>query len=86
MADIILVTGCHHTGSWTNVTFNGVQAGAQLSPLNVDSQNSPMDVSAQSLGNVNFKTMVYNQGPSGEVSGMQISRAKQILKIFDVPS
>jgi hypothetical protein len=77
MADIILVTGCHHTRSWTNVTFNEVQAGAQLSPLNVDSQN---------FGDVNLKSMVHNQGPSGKVSGMQISRAKQILKIFDVPS
>ncbi|KAI9445972.1 hypothetical protein H4582DRAFT_1783227, partial [Lactarius indigo] len=31
MEDIVLVTGCHRTRSWTNTAFNETQTNAQLS-------------------------------------------------------
>ncbi|KAH9032015.1 hypothetical protein EDB85DRAFT_1890861 [Lactarius pseudohatsudake] len=87
MEDIILVTGCHHTRSWTNVAFNEVQAGAQLS-LKVDVADAVGANVNWGVSNVRIHGTVHNQGPSGEnlpenqcifVRGF---RVKRTLKIF----
>ena len=66
MEEIILVTGCDHTRSWTNVAFFGSQLGAQASfwvkvdhgpPVRIDWQPSPEPV----LG------AVVHRGPRGTV-------------------
>lgn len=66
MEEIILVTGCDHTRSWTNVAFFGSQLDAQASfrfkvvhgpPVSIDWQPSPEPV----LG------AVVHRGPGGTV-------------------
>jgi hypothetical protein len=76
MEDIVLVTGCHRTRSWSNITFNEVQADARFS-LGVE-------VTGALGANVNwrassFRTQgaVLSHGPSGEVRGTQISRTNE---------
>ncbi|KAH9163709.1 hypothetical protein EDB89DRAFT_482130 [Lactarius sanguifluus] len=87
MEDIILVTGCHHTRSWTNIAFNEVQAGAQLS-LKVDVADALGANVNWGVSNVRIHGTVHNQGPSGEnlpenqcifVRGF---RVKRTLKTF----
>ncbi|KAI9440174.1 hypothetical protein BJY52DRAFT_1129192 [Lactarius psammicola] len=94
MEDILLVTGCHRTRSWTNIAFNEVQAGAQLS-LKVDVADALGANVHWGISNVRIQGTVHNQGPSGEVCGAQIAnlpenqcifvrgfRVKRTLKIF----
>ncbi|SRR6266702_132971 len=71
MEDIVLVTGCHRTRSWTNLAFNEVQAGAQLS-LKVDVADALGANVHWGVSNVRIQGTVQNQGPSGEVCGAQI--------------
>ncbi|KAH9032012.1 hypothetical protein EDB85DRAFT_1957234 [Lactarius pseudohatsudake] len=65
MEDIILVTGCHRTRSWTNIAFNEVQSGAQLS-LKVDVADALGANVNWGVSNVRIQGAVHNQGPSGE--------------------
>jgi hypothetical protein len=74
MEDIILVTGCHRTRSWTNIAFNEVQAGAQLS-LEVDVADALGTSITWGASNVRSQGVVHNQGPSGRVRGIQIARS-----------
>ena len=68
MEDIVLVTGCHRTRSWSNVAFAEVHTNAQFS-LGVE-------VTGAFGANINWRASndrmqgaVLSQGPSGEVSG-----------------
>ncbi|KAF8263071.1 hypothetical protein EI94DRAFT_625954 [Lactarius quietus] len=64
MEDIILVTGCHRTRSWTNIAFNEAQADARLS-LKVD----VADASGANItwgSNDQIQGAEHNQGPSGK--------------------
>jgi hypothetical protein len=72
MEDIILVTGCHHTRSWTNIAFNEVRAGAELS-LEVDVADALGTNITWGISNVCIKGAVHHQGPGGRVRGMQIA-------------
>lgn len=72
MEDIILVTGCHRTRSWTNIAFNEVQAGAQVS-LEVDVADALGTNVTWGASNAHIEGAVYNQGPGGNVRGMQIA-------------
>ncbi|KAH9066183.1 hypothetical protein EDB87DRAFT_1573806 [Lactarius vividus] len=65
MGDIILVTGYHRTGSWSNITFNEIQADAQFS-LGVEvagAFGASVNWRASSL---RIQGAVPNHGPSGE--------------------
>ncbi|KAH9032017.1 hypothetical protein EDB85DRAFT_1957290 [Lactarius pseudohatsudake] len=65
MEDIVLVTGCHRTRSWSNITFNEVQADAQFS-LGVEvagTLGASVNWRASSL---RIQGAVLSQGPSGE--------------------
>ena len=67
MEDIILVTGCHRTRSWTNVAFNEVRAdGQESSGLQIpgisDAITSDWPVLSQ-----NSQGTVLRHGPSDEV-------------------
>ena len=66
MEDIILVTGCHRTKSWTNIAFNEVQTGAQLS-LQVNVADALGANINWGISNVRIQGAVHNQGPSGKV-------------------
>ena len=73
MEDIILLTGCHRTRSWTNITFNEVHSNTeesserQITGSLGDSTNWP-------VANQHSQGTVERHGPSGEVSGTQIAR------------
>jgi hypothetical protein len=71
MEDIILVTGCHRTRSWTNIALNEVQAGAQLSLMVDVADASGANITWAS--NVRGEGVVHNEGPGGKVRGMQIA-------------
>ena len=71
MEDIVFVTGCHRTRSWSNVAFTEVHTDAQFS-LGVE-------VTGALGANINWRASndrtqgaVLSQGPSGEVSGTRI--------------
>lgn len=74
MDDIVLVTGCHRTKSWTNITFDDAQPDAQLSltvevgafGASVDWKDSNFPVPGTTL----------KQGPSGTVRGTRIAECK----------
>ena len=66
MEELILVTGCDHTRSWTNIAFFGSQNNAQASfgvkiihgpPISISWQPSPERV----------RGAVLHRGPSGTV-------------------
>lgn len=77
MKEIVLVTGSHHSRSWTNIAFNEVQAGAELS-LKVDVGDVLGANIHWGVSNVRVQGMVHNQGPSGKVCDMQIAKTKGI--------
>ena len=81
MEDIILVTGCHRTTSWTNIAFNEVQAGAQLS-LQVNVTDALGGNINWGISNVHVQGAVHNQGPSGKVRGSQIPRTSGFSTYF----
>ena len=83
MEDIILVTGCHRTKSWTNVAFNEVQTGAQLS-LQVNVADALGANINWGISNVRIQGAVHNQGPSGKVRGMRLQGRTDSIKISSV--
>jgi len=66
MEDIILVTGCDRTRSWTNVAFLGSQVEAQVSFATkvVDGPNASIDFQ---FSPENVRGAVLNPGPEGTV-------------------
>ena len=73
MEDIVLVTGCHRTRSWTNTAFNEVQTNAQLS-LGVEVGASGASVNWR-VSNLRIQGAVLGHGPNGEVCVTHIARA-----------
>jgi hypothetical protein len=76
MEEIVLVTGCDHTRSWTNVAFLGSEYNAQAtfgvkvdhSPaINIEWQSSPEHVQGA----------VLHQGPDGMVRWCTIHRVNE---------
>ena len=65
MEEIILVTGCHHTRSWTNVAFLGNQADAQVS-FGVRVEGADTSINFQ-FSPENARGAVVSQGPEGTV-------------------
>jgi hypothetical protein len=69
MEDIVLVTGCHRTRSWSNIAFNEVHADARFS-LGVEvagAFGARINWRASSL---RVEGAILSQGPSGEVRGV----------------
>ncbi|KAH8984037.1 hypothetical protein EDB92DRAFT_1546751 [Lactarius akahatsu] len=65
MEDIVLVTGCHRTRSWSNMTFNEVQTDAQFS-LGVDVAGTLGASVKWRASSLRIQGAVLSQGPSGE--------------------
>ncbi len=82
MEDIVLVTGCHRTKSWSNISLNEVQADARLS-LGVEVAGTLGANVNWRASNVRIQGAMQNQGPSGEVRGNAGLKGERILKIFD---
>ena len=80
MEDIILVTGCHRTRSWTNIAFNEVHSDAQVSSgLQIpDSFPGP---SNWPVSNQHSQGTVRRNSPSGEVRDTQIARSTYIEEL-----
>lgn len=72
MEDIVLVTGCHRTRSWSNVAFNEVQSDARFS-LGVEVSGVGANVNWRA-SSFRIQGAVLSQGPSGEVRGTQVAR------------
>ncbi|KAH9066175.1 hypothetical protein EDB87DRAFT_1732214 [Lactarius vividus] len=64
MEDIVLVTGCHRTRSWTNTAFNEIQTNAKLS-LGVEVGASGASVNWR-VSNLRIQGAVLGHGPNGE--------------------
>jgi len=73
MEDIILVTGCHRTTSWTNIAFNEIQADAQVSSGLQIAGNFGAPANWP-VSNQHSQGTALRHGPSGEVRGVQIAR------------
>ena len=80
MEDIILVTGTHHTRSWTNVAFPGGQGDAQASfAAKVDQRSRDTVAIKWQFPPERNRGAVLNCGPDGEVSG----RVSQFVLAID---
>ncbi len=66
MEEIILVTGCDHTRSWTNVAFFGDQYNAQVSFGVEVNHGPPFTVNWQPLPE-RVRGAVVHRGPGGRV-------------------
>ena len=80
MEDIILVTGCHRTRSWSNIAFQGVEGDKQFS-LGVNVAGALGASIKWKSSTVNVSGALHNQGPSGEV-GVTAYDGHRILKKF----
>jgi len=87
MEDIILVTGCHRTRSWTNVAFNEVQSGTEVSSGH-QITGSFGDPANWPVSNQRSQGTVQRHGPSGEnlpenqcifIRGYRAARTSNIL-------
>ena len=79
MEEIILVTGCHHTRSWTHVAFNEAQAdGQESSGVQIPSTSDPIP-SDWPVSSQYSQGTVLRHGPSGEVrvASTQIARTNR---------
>lgn len=76
MEDIVLVTGCHRTRSWSNIAFYESQTVTQVS-LGVQVTGSPGAGAGVKwrASDQQIQGAVLSHGPSGEVSDVQIVRA-----------
>lgn len=79
MEDIILVTGCHRTRSWTNISFNEVRLGVQL-PLTVDVADTLGTNVTWGVSNDRIQGAVRNQGPGGKVRVCRL-QCQRVLRI-----
>ena len=76
MGDIILVTGCHRTRSYTNVAFSESQANARAS-FGVRITNDVSTTVTWSVSHERIQGAVLSQGPSGPVRGTKPAKAHE---------
>ena len=71
MEDVVLVTGCHRTRSWTNIAFYEGQADARVSfgVKVTDIYGTAVKWQASSQ---HAQGAVLSHGPSGEVCSVQV--------------
>ena len=77
MEDIILVTGCDRTKSWTNIVFLGNQGDGQVS-FGTSAEGSNTGVNFQFLPE-HARGAVVRQGPEGTVR-LYAARNKQGIR------
>ncbi len=68
MEDIVLVTGCHRTRSWSNIVFHESQVKGQVSFAVEVTGDFGTAINWQ-VSTQNIRGAVANHGPSGEVCG-----------------
>lgn len=83
MEDIVLVTGCHRTRSWSNIAFNDIQTDARLS-LGVEVAGALGASVNWRVSSHRIQGAVLGHRPNGEVCVAQIAKGPRILKGFDV--
>ena len=83
MEDIILVTGCHHARSWTNICFNEVQSDTQASSGLQITENFG-DPANWPVTDQNSQGTVVRHGPSGEVRVAYIIRTKLLYTFSEL--
>ena len=66
MEDIVLVTGCHRTRSWTNIAFYEGRAGARVS-FGVQVPGIHGTTVHWRVSSQHVQGAVLSHGPSGEV-------------------
>jgi hypothetical protein len=66
MEDIVLVTGCHRTRTWSNIAFNEVQTDARFS-FGVEVAGALGASINWRFSDLRIQGAVLNRGPSGEV-------------------
>lgn len=66
MEELVLVTGCDHARSWTNVAFSTNQLDAEVS-FGVEVTHSPEGRICWQVSPERIRGAVLNQGPSGKV-------------------
>jgi hypothetical protein len=67
MEEIILVTGCDRTKSWSNITFLGGQVDARVSfGVRVEGEGPDTNINFQRSPDL-VRGAVINQGPEGTV-------------------
>lgn len=76
MEDVVLVTGCHRTRSWTNIVFSENRNGAQVS-FGVRVGISGSDINWQ-FSREQIRGVVLNIGPSGDVRPVVMYDLNQI--------
>ena len=82
MEEIILVTGCDLTRSWTNVAFLGGEADAQVSfGSKVESPNASINFQSSPE---HARGAVLHHGPEGPVRLYTVCDNKRLLNGFDM--
>ena len=77
MEELILVTGCDRTRSWTNVAFLGSQHDAQVSfGVRIDGSDPNINVNFQ-FSPEHVRGAVLNKGPKGMVRQCAICRGQR---------
>jgi hypothetical protein len=76
MEDIVLVTGCHRTRSWSIIAFNEVQADAHFS-LGVEVAGAFGARIHWRASSLRAQGAMLSQGPSGEVGSVQITKTNR---------
>jgi len=83
MEDIVLVTGCHRTRSWSNIAFNEFQANARLS-LGVDVAGALGASVNWRVSSLRIQGAVLGHRSNGEVCHANY-KGIRMPKIFDMP-
>ena len=71
MEDLVLVTGCHRTRSWSNIAFYESQANSRVS-LRIQTPGTLGTTVNWRVLSQRIQGAMLNHGPSGEVCGVQI--------------
>jgi len=85
MEDIILVTGCDRTKSWTNVTFLGSNVDARVS-FGVNAVDGPNAGVRFQFSPENVRGAVLNRGPEGTVRRCSSCKEQWIRDSSDMTS
>jgi len=73
MEDILLVSGCHRTKTWTNVSFNEIQRETQIPPRLQQATSSFSPAAANWLiPSEPSPGTAIRHGPTGEVRGVRL--------------
>ena len=74
MEDIVLVTGCHRTRSWSNIAFDESQADSRVS-LSVQTPSTDGTTVRWRVLSQGMQGAVVHHSPSGEVCNLLIALA-----------